>query len=119
MGLVAAWYALSDVKINITSFNEFLKFKWLLEILMDYWFWILDLFISLAIYIINLACTLMPSIDLFGDIVNSLYRPVQVIGYLNWVLPMDVVTGCLLITSLNFTAYYGGGWALRWLKIIK
>lgn len=108
-------------KINnlVEILTEILKFTWLWDLIKDAFLWCLEQILGLLLQLLDWAISIMPSMGLAQDAVNMMYKPAQVIGYLNWVVPMDVASFCINLTLANLGVFYLGGWALRWLKIIK
>lgn len=107
------------LKIIVDALRYVLTFQWLWDLLRDIFFWILDILLQILILILNFVMYLMPSLDWANSGLSMLYTPAQVIGYLNWIAPMDVIGFCLSCTGANLVAYNGLGWALRWAKVIR
>jgi len=99
--------------------SEFLTFQWLWNVIRDSFLWLVNQLLLLLTSILDWALQYMPSMDLAHDALGMLYKPTQVIGYLNWIIPVDVIGFCLNVTAVNIMLYFTISWALRWLKIIE
>ena len=81
--------------------------------------WGLDYLLQGAAWLLHETEIALPSLSIAEDVFNVVNRPAEIIGWLNWLIPMDVLTLCvqvyLGVVVINFTVLP----FLRWAKIVS
>lgn len=110
----------SDYRAKFTWLQELFGFDWLLDLLMDWWYWVLQVAVDVGTWLLSQAVQLMPSFDIATDGVASLNVNVDaILSMLAWIFPFDALLFCLSVIGLNYIAYFSAGPILRWVNIIR
>jgi len=111
---------LSDFAMPEDAGVEFFKFEWLLDLLKDFFFWIVQIGYDLATSTLNIACSLMPSMDIdIGQYLQQNVQVEQILSFIAWIFPFEVLLFCIGLIGANYIAYFSVGVLLRWVKVIS
>lgn len=111
---------IANVTVNQTWLDNWYKFSWYLDLLKDFYFWLVQGLVDMATWALSNAADLMPSFDIATDSVQSLNVDAsQIFSFIAWIFPFDALFFCLALVALNYFAFYTAGPLLRWVKVIQ
>ncbi len=106
-----------DVTFSWEFLKEWFSMEWLLNLLKDFFFWMMQVFVDLATFTLGAICSVLPSFDFAYESVLTFGPTVEtILSYIAWLFPFDVLLFCITIVCVNYTAYFTVGTGLRWIK---
>lgn len=99
----------------INYLNPLLWFHYLIDVIKDLYYWIMQEFVDFLTFLINSVT--FPPIEI--PTLSGFSRPVSIIlGCINWMMPISFLSTCFQMLIISTVAYFTIGILMRWLKVV-
>lgn len=92
-------------------------FTSILNVLKEFFYWVVNTIIDIIIFFLDLVFHLLP--ENFFHIESFSNNTYNIISTLNWVFPVDTAVSCVGMVVMAITLKASVGWALRWVKAVE